>query len=190
MCNTTIITTTEHAERVMAALDRESVEARKDNYASERLKPIRWMECTCCGEDYRGRQWWNQDCGYGCGDCCAELLAGECIERKIESRSYGVPGIHFLIDPNEVSAIDPNIGCAFQGIDERLRIDCTGYVYWRGIQFEHYSGSLITRGSESGIQAGKDMIARAEHLESIGVPVDGSSMIWQWERYAPKGGAA
>ena len=70
--------------------------AREDNYASERARPIRWMSCTCCGESYQGRQWWNMDTGYGLGDCCVDRC-GANRTAGAESECWGVAGIHFLV---------------------------------------------------------------------------------------------
>jgi len=95
MCRTYIITTTDEATRMLAILEHEKQFARLDDFASERAKPVKRMSCTCCGESYLGRQWWNQDCGYGLGDCCVETCR---VDRNAgESDSYGVPEIHFLI---------------------------------------------------------------------------------------------
>ena len=96
MCRTIVITKTEQAEAMLQHLDRVAEAVRIDDYASERAKPIRTLRCTCCGELFRGRQWWNQDCGYGLGDCCATRCGVKATEG--ESRTYGVPGIHFWID--------------------------------------------------------------------------------------------
>lgn len=94
MCKTIVITTTEQANAMLKILDKASEAARVDDYAEERAKPIKWMECTCCGESYRGRQWWNQDCGYGLGDCCVDFCGAT---REGESECYGVAGIHYLV---------------------------------------------------------------------------------------------
>jgi hypothetical protein len=96
MCKTIIITTTEQAEAMLEILDRCKESAKVDNYASERKRPIKSMTCTCCGESYRGRQWWNQDCGYGLGDCCVEYCGADPAPEAY-SDCYGVSGIHFLI---------------------------------------------------------------------------------------------
>jgi hypothetical protein len=95
MCETIIITTTEQAEAMLAHLERVAIATRVDDYAKERAKPIRWLYCTCCGGHYQGRQWWNQDCGHGLGDCCVERCGVDLSGG--ESQCYGVPGIHFLI---------------------------------------------------------------------------------------------
>ena len=96
MCKTIVITTTEQAEAFLEHLDRVADAVKLNDYASERAKPIRNLTCTCCGSSYRGRQWWNQDCGHGLGDCCVKFCGVK--PNGGESRTYGVPGIHFLID--------------------------------------------------------------------------------------------
>jgi hypothetical protein len=95
MCRTIVITTTEEANAMLAILEAEHRHAQANDYAAEKAKPVRRLTCTCCGQSFRGRQWWNMDCGYGLGDCCVEY----CGVRPDggESQSYGVPGIHFLI---------------------------------------------------------------------------------------------
>lgn len=148
------------------------------NYEEERKKPIRWMSCTCCGTGYRGRQWWNMDTGYGLGDCCVDFVRAD---RTRESRSYGVPGIHFLIPEDEESVIDPEIGVALHDLDPRLRIDDQGYVFWRGHEFEHWSGNLVKPGDEEGIAAAKEMIRRCEILEAAGQPTNTTTVIWSWK---------
>lgn len=56
----------------------------------------RSLECCCCGNGLKGRQWHNRDDGYGlCPDCidyCAERETPEGFERN-----YGLRGIHFDI---------------------------------------------------------------------------------------------
>lgn len=96
MCRTIVITTTEEANQMMAILESAKLAARANDYATERARKIRWMTCTCCGETYRGRQWWNQDCGFGLGDCCVKYCGVD--PSGGESETYGVPGIHFLIE--------------------------------------------------------------------------------------------
>ena len=100
---TIVISTTEQAQRMLEILDAQHKEAQSDNYASERAKPLRWMRCTCCGEDYIGRQWWNQDIGYGLGDCCVQTC-GASPTIGDETPCYGVAGIHFLVPQTEIDA--------------------------------------------------------------------------------------
>lgn len=99
MCQTIVITTAKEADAMLAILEIEKNAARVDNYASERAKRVKWMTCTCCGQTYQGRQWWNQDCGYGLGDCCVKFCGVD--PDGGESQCYGVPGIHFLIEQAE-----------------------------------------------------------------------------------------
>jgi hypothetical protein len=182
MCKTTIITTTEQANAMLESLERQHQAAQSDQYATERKKPIRSMECCCCGNSFRGRQWFNQDCGYGLGDCCVEYCGVK--PDGGEDRSYGVPGIHFLIPKDEKSPIDHEIGRPIIESEPRLRIDCQHYVYWKGIEFEHW---CIHRMSADEIATKvSEMVRRCEHLESIGVAVSGLSVIWHWEKYEPK----
>lgn len=96
MSKTIVITTTKQAQAMLEILAREEKTARVDNYATERARPIRRMTCTCCGAYYRGRQWWNQDTGFGLGDCCVKYCG--VAPDGGESSCYGVPGIHFLIE--------------------------------------------------------------------------------------------
>lgn len=90
------ITTTEQANALQEVLKAQHEAAQADKYASERAKRPRRMECTCCGRSYIGRQWWNQDTGYGLGDCCVKFCGVD--PNGGESSCYGVPGIHFLIE--------------------------------------------------------------------------------------------
>lgn len=100
MSKLTIITTTEQAQEMLNILERVAVATRADNYQKEREKPVQWLECTCCGEWFRGRQWWNQDDGFGLGNCC--LKYNGVNPDGGESSCFGVPGIHFLIPPEPV----------------------------------------------------------------------------------------
>jgi hypothetical protein len=66
--------------------------------------PIRNLECCCCGEATRGRQWWNRDTGYGiCSRCIAWLRTpkenGQPRESEEQIRDYyGIEGTHFNIE--------------------------------------------------------------------------------------------
>lgn len=96
MCKTIIITTTEQAEAFLKHLNACRDAAKADNFAKEKQERVKWMTCTCCGESYQGRQWWNQDCGYGLGDCCVKYCGADPTPGAY-SDCYGVSGIHFLI---------------------------------------------------------------------------------------------
>jgi hypothetical protein len=111
MENVRVIETTIDALEALRILENVAVATRADDYADERAKPIQTLCCTCCGNWFRGRQWWNMDTGFGLGDCCVKFCGVK--PNGGESRSFGVPGIHFLIhpEPREVPAL-------FLGIDE------------------------------------------------------------------------
>lgn len=169
---TIVITTTEQAEAMLDHLKQCEETAQADNYASERAKPIKWMTCTCCGESYQGRQWWNQDAGYGLGDCCVNYCHADRTPGA-ESSCYGVSGVHFLIsqDQKDNPPLVEDRGVPLYGIDERLRIEYDGYVYWKGIEFEHYSHSALYDTEENKAQA-KRIIHKCEQLEQDGKPVN------------------
>ena len=181
MCNTIVISTTEQANAMLKALDACKDAARVDDYATERRRPIKWMTCTCCGEGYQGRQWWNQDCGYGAGDCCVSRLIDDPTP-GVESQCYGVAGIHFLI-PREEKDNPPIIedrGQPLYGLDERLRIECDGYVYWKGCTIEHYSHGALADTEENREEA-RELIRRCEIIEARGEAVSTGSVVWEWE---------
>ena len=79
--------------------------------SKELLKPIRSLFCACCGGFTRGRQWFNQDTGYGiCSDCIAWLRkpkseTGPPRESEAYIRDcYGIEGINFNVtDKAQVS---------------------------------------------------------------------------------------
>jgi len=67
----------------------------------------------------------------------------------------------------------------FAGIAELTKAN-GGFIYWRGIEVEHYS--FTGDDSEAEEQAAPlDLAARCRHLESLGVPVLGSTAIWHWD---------
>lgn len=57
-------------------------------------KPIRTLQCCCCGGYTRGRQFYNQDTGHGLGDCCVDFVTPRTEDME---RTYGVPGVHYRI---------------------------------------------------------------------------------------------
>lgn len=174
MCRTIVITTTEQAEAMLEHLDKCAQSARVDNYATERARPIKWMTCTCCGESYLGRQWYNQDCGYGLGDCCVDYCHAP---REGESSCYGVAGIHYLIPQQERDnpPIVVDRGSPLYGLDERLRIEDDGYVFWKGLEIEHYSHGAL-HATEENKAAARDLIRCCELLESRGETVSFSAI--------------
>lgn len=50
------------------------------------------LRCCCCGGDTTGRQWFNQDTGYGLGACCVDFVAKGTEDME---RTYGVRGEHY-----------------------------------------------------------------------------------------------
>lgn len=61
------------------------------------LPPVRRLRCCCCGGDILGRQWPNQDHGWGLGECCVAR-----VQDRVEDmeRTYGLPNVHYAIYPN------------------------------------------------------------------------------------------
>lgn len=57
-------------------------------------KPVRQLLCTCCGAVTRGRQFFNQDTGYGLGDCCVAFVTPRVEDME---RTYGVSGVHYNV---------------------------------------------------------------------------------------------
>lgn len=67
---------------------------------AKRVGP-RDLECCCCGEATRGRQWWNRDTGYGvCTACIAYIRSLGETEEQIK-QNYGEQGIHWDVDENK-----------------------------------------------------------------------------------------
>ena len=66
------------------------------NKEIELAKPVRGLECNCCGSFIpRGRQWWNRDHGYGmCVACIAYVRKRGMSEEEIVDL-YGIEGIHW-----------------------------------------------------------------------------------------------
>lgn len=61
----------------------------------EELAPPVSLRCCCCGGSTTGRQWHNQDLGFGLGDCCVEY-----VKPRVDSdmtRTYGHAGIHYNV---------------------------------------------------------------------------------------------
>lgn len=59
--------------------------------------PVRRLTCTCCGARTYGRQWWNQDAGYGlCRGCAPRCLEAENRDKAPGDPSfYGLRGVHY-----------------------------------------------------------------------------------------------
>lgn len=69
----------------------------------------------------------------------------------------------------------------FHGIEE-LHKDCEGFVYWRGIQVEHYSYSHDKADQERVSAA--DLALRCRHIEALGLKVNGTKVVWCWSWFA------
>ena len=177
-----VISTSEQAQAMLEHLDDCKQSAQADNYATERRLPIKWMTCACCGEGYQGRQWFNQDTGYGLGDCCVDIHPVDPAP-DAESDSYGVTGIHFLIPQAEKDnpPLVEDRGEPLYDINKRLRIECDGYVYWKGLQIEHYSGGALNHTEENKVTA-RELIRRCETLEARNETVGVGSVVWGWDK--------
>lgn len=61
---------------------------------TEDLPNPKWRRCCCCGSAAWGRQWPNQDTGFGlCRDCvdfCHRNMSDDEFER-----TYGKRGVHY-----------------------------------------------------------------------------------------------
>ncbi len=178
---TIVISTTEQADAMLATLDACRESAQANDYATERSQPIKWLSCTCCGESYQGRNWWNQEPGYGLGDCCVKFCGASTTPGAV-SDCYGVTGIHFLIPQEEKDnpAVIEDRGEPLYGMDERLRIEYDGYVFWKGVSIDHYSGSLL-EDSENSRKEAAELIRRCEIVEGRGDEVTCNSVIWNWK---------
>lgn len=59
-------------------------------------KPITDLECCCCGQETRGRQWWNRDTGYGLCSKCADIIGKKEDAEEMKS-CYGQSGVHYNV---------------------------------------------------------------------------------------------
>lgn len=60
---------------------------------------------------------------------------------------------------------------------ENLTKDHEGFVYWKGIQVEHYSHMDYHKEKA----AAEELARRCTILESKGIPVNGTNAIWKWK---------
>lgn len=58
-------------------------------------KPVRNLECACCGSGTRGRQWHNRDTGYGFCVSCFDWLSKRGTSAEEIEKNYGVRGVHW-----------------------------------------------------------------------------------------------
>lgn len=73
----------------------------------------------------------------------------------------------------------------YHGI-EHLTKDHEGYVYWKGIQVEHYD----FRDYDEAGKAAQELASRCRQLETAGVPVNCTNAIWRWPESLTKTEAA
>jgi len=70
---------------------------------TELKKPVQRLVCTCCGGETEGRQFHNQDTGFGLGSCCVEFVKSRTEDM---ARTYGIEGVHYKLDP-EIKVREP-----------------------------------------------------------------------------------
>ena len=68
----------------------------------------------------------------------------------------------------------------FHGI-ENMRRTHGGYILWKGKRVENYDSPVAY--TADGKKNAEELAARCRHLESIGVEVNTSTTIWNWEKY-------
>lgn len=62
------------------------------------LPPPQRLLCACCGSVTFGRQWWNQDSGYGLCEVCGDRLPSKVQDMAF---TYGYRNVHYAIHPNQ-----------------------------------------------------------------------------------------
>lgn len=69
-------------------------------------QPIRTLYCACCGSQFKGRQFFNQDTGHGLCYACSFSIPARSVREPytVESfeRCYGVRGVHHAVSEMEV----------------------------------------------------------------------------------------
>ena len=59
------------------------------------MKPLESLICACCGTSCQGRQFYNQDKGFGlCPDCSDMLVDDDGLEQT--EQDYGKKGIYWI----------------------------------------------------------------------------------------------
>lgn len=66
-------------------------ESRNEWYVMRKL-PVKHLICCCCGKHSKGRQWRNQDIGFGLGSCCADYVSSRVDD---VDAIYGRRGVHY-----------------------------------------------------------------------------------------------
>lgn len=64
------------------------------------MKKVIDLTCCCCGNETRGRQWWNRDKGFGlCNKCVDFCKRGETEESF--KQCYGIEGVHYKLNQDD-----------------------------------------------------------------------------------------
>ena len=66
---------------------------------------VRSLTCCCCGGSTTGRQFFNQDIGYGLCSKCADWIEGR--GQTDMQRTYGTRGVHYAIDDHPSEGANP-----------------------------------------------------------------------------------
>jgi len=82
--------------------------------------PTRRLTCCCCGNETRGRQWWNRDTGYG---LCVECIDANGVSNVPMGRvadSFGVRGVHWglTVEPIAVHPDWVRVKAGYDVLDE------------------------------------------------------------------------
>lgn len=85
------------AEKLPYALVKEA--QRLEAVAAKKAKaaPVEDLVCACCGGWTKGRQWHNQDIGFGLGACCVDRVSRTPDDKENLERRYGTAGINYSI---------------------------------------------------------------------------------------------
>lgn len=66
---------------------------------AKNLPRVQHLECCCCGNDTRGRQWHNRDTGYGlCDDCADDFERTGAVGPQSMHDYYGIRGVHYKLE--------------------------------------------------------------------------------------------
>lgn len=77
----------------------------------------------------------------------------------------------------------------FLGIENMTR-DQEGFVYWKGVQVEHYDHDYWASEGwyDRMVKDAKELERRCKIIEDAGLKVNTSSVIWNWEKYCKDNG--
>ena len=65
------------------------------------------LRCAICGEAAFGKQWWNQDKGYGICMKCADHIEKRLGEDELK-KSFGIRGVNFKDNPDDIIIEEPD----------------------------------------------------------------------------------